>query len=1403
MADVHSPDTRPDTAWLWRALAHWAAEHGDPETGCQPLNGTVADWLGVVPASVTAWRKGDLWNLKWFGTVRSKVGCDPATCASPYADEDELGRMLVAADREEKNHRAPSSPRALPVPGGSPVRARPARVTAASVPATAPPHDEYETTRGALRKVDRVDRRTVSAWEAVVPLLDDPDRAAVSLRDVYVARRAHKVLTQGLRNQVVNRGPQGNAVLGEPGTGKSCVLWGVREELRAAGWTVVAVSSSALLGTPDHPADLRLQELLTALEAKLTGLDGRPPGRGRKPSARDGKPSGVRARQGTGPVALLLDTADLLLHDATRAGEDLLVRLVQEARALGVAVAVACRSAEARRLEDRERAGIEALLSKEHLEGYDDGRAAPDATQHVGAPWEPGSELDRAVEAHLRVFCRDPGRPSPRQGSDPGGTGPAEPLAQRMRSTLVYAAARGLPLGQLIRHPLSLRMLFDVYAPAGPRDKDLDVTDLFREYWDKRVIEDVRHAVLDDEPADEQARRDLSQEVRVLGLAMLRAGRPELHGADARTALVAHTAVKRRQDADKAVAVLLNRGVLRKIEGGRVAFHHQAFAEHAAGQALRSARRGLAATAGRVTEHPDDLLLAEAARHAFHIADREGAAGWYPALDTLMRHHHAATRLTALRIHAGLRHPPEDAVSLAVKTLRDADPWQTASYMTVLTGTSNPAPAAWPRTLRAIWDRQDSQERRRVLIAVTHLAHQQPGPVARFLSGLGLLDFTERENLNCLPFGRDLTLFLLGLHTAAPEKCATGVTRLLNAAATFRNKAVLLHTLVALAHLTARHPGRYAGHAARLPELLDGLHQAWQADLDKIIDAAAPAWATTLRAATATEIEDVVRTLAEGLKAAPPPPSGALRLRSLAEVLATGSPRLVQRCLDRLSDAATSPESAEPVAKYLLAPLLSQEPGVSGVGAARDWCRRRLSPTEDLDAARGATGVIVKALDANKAPLPAATVAACLPTPRDPDRCRDVTLRRWLSDPWPVSLTVAAAAGGHRAAERALDLHISMDPPATGAHAVRLREAMGRRAADHPGPLLARLQEDATRSGDLSGLKRLANLGPDMMTVVLDDPGHRETLLAIAKILRDSPTGLKATGVKLQTLATTQGGLLPVAVEETVELLTATRNGEVQRGVLSSVGEQLHRHAAHWHKQDPFGKLLPVLEAMQDRGREIRATAGPRYDHHARQFMLAANEGYLLQIALHAHFDDLTARPVDELLRALESLVFAELPLFLPPKDQEIALHAWRRRFEHLPHLCRRLAAEGHHRQARGLLDRVIDFANRVHPSGKGQWREGLANDWRRYLRVVSLEDRERLTDTILDLAIRDIPFAKQLVEVAGQSLGDVAPELYALMRDPDTPPALMPALRSTASWAGRAGHGAPWTEIYAEVAWE
>ncbi|MFJ8464258.1 hypothetical protein [Streptomyces swartbergensis] len=150
------------------------------------------------------------------------------------------------------------------------------------------------------------------------------------------------------------------------------------------------------------------------------------------------------------------------------------------------------------------------------------------------------------------------------------------------------------------------------------------------------------------------------------------------------------------------------------------------------------------------------------------------------------------------------------------------------------------------------------------------------------------------------------------------------------------------------------------------------------------------------------------------------------------------------------------------------------------------------------------------------------------------------------------------------------------------------------------------------------------------------------------------------------------------------------------------IGEQLHQQALLWRDQDPPARLEPVLRAVEERGGGARETAGPPYDHHGRQFMLVANEEYLLRIALHAHFDDIESRPVAEVLAPLEQLVFADLPVHLQEGGGEIALPAWRRRFEHLPHLCSRLAA----------VARVLDFTNGVHPSGKGKGKGKGGSAW-------------------------------------------------------------------------------------------
>jgi hypothetical protein len=107
---------------------------------------------------------------------------------------------------------------------------------------------------------------------------------------------------------------------------------------------------------------------------------------------------------------------------------------------------------------------------------------------------------------------------------------------------------------------------------------------------------------------------------------------------------------------------------------------------------------------------------------------------------------------------------------------------------------------------------------------------------------------------------------------------------------------------------------------------------------------------------------------------------------------------------------------------------------------------------------------------------------------------------------------------------------------------------------------------------------------------------------------------------------------------------------------------------------------------------------------------------------------------------------------------------------------------------------------NEADPRPQQKWRNPAANTWRPYLRILSRVERAVLKEVILDYAERDVWMARHLVEVAAQTLGDISPELYALMRHPNTPPTLLEPLRRTASWAGRGDFGTPWPDIFTRL---
>ncbi|MFC4512201.1 hypothetical protein [Streptomyces ehimensis] len=1352
---VH-PDA-PHSAWLWDALRHWGVHHGDPEHPWQLQTERIAEWLNCAKSTVTRWQlHGHLPKLAVFETVRREVGCG-ASCSSPYANLRELRVHYHSADAEQRDGKPPT-----------PMGAHHTNAAHGAARQNKPPN-----TSNVERAVLAEHERTVRTWEMVRPRLDNPSLPDVHLRDLYVRRSVQKEVYQHLLNQRLNSRSPGVAVLGDPGFGKSCVLWGVQNDLNQKGYSTLAISASALLSSPESHAVLSPEDLRRGVQAYRRRLQ----------SSHSGPPR----------LVLLLDTADLLLHD--RDGATLLDSVIQGVRECGVAVAVACRSTEARLLEELGPKGTVApLLKKFHLGGFDDG-LGPFRGHRPRRGWAQNSELDHAVDSYIRAFCPD----HVRSGAHPDATA-AQTLsgpAMQMRATLADAMARGLPLGELIRHPLSFRMIFDLYAPAGPRDKDLDVAGLFREYWENRVVRDRRHNLVDGSPpaTDPDAELDLSDAVCALGLAMLRAGKPDLPRADVMDILAKQCGSDLSNNVRRTLSVLLKRGVLRESSDHVLAFFHQAFAEHAAGRGLwRNGVSGLQAGANRVIKHPDDLFTAEAVRHGIHVADRDDAAGWYPALDSLMVDDHAAVRLTALRIHAGLRHSPSRAVDRGIKTLSTADSWQITSYLTVLTGTSRPAPHSWPKLLRTIWAGDSMADRRRVLVAVTHLAHQQPQEAAEFIEGIKLLSFLDADSLKCLPVGGELTMLLLGLDALSRDKTSAGCTRLIEAAVELGNKAVLEHSISALAHLTAEAPETYAPQAKLLPAKLAGLppNRLWTNALDDLITAAAQPWAIAHGGTKLSELCEIAEQCALALTESTTTPKERVFLRGLANLLSSRPSQVVRRILNIAitSQSTGHPASAADAAKYLLAPLLAQDES-TGAEAARKWCQSRLRPSSKAIFESGVAGTVAKALDTDKVPLPNTTIAACIGGDDRSAHPRPTSHKLWLAPPWPPALTAAAMAGGHPQATRAFEYHLTMSKPGIVGANTELREAIARRAVEVPEPLLDLLLKDARHSGDLQGLKRLSGLDEKLLAPLLSVSAQRATLLAIAQCLQES-AGSKEVGLRLEN----QVADFPT-VAETRERLTATTSSTLHRTIMRSTFERLTWEAEKWQGEDPLTALGPVLNEIRDSGQVVLSTGGP-YDNYGRQTLLAANEAHLLLIALHAHYGDLT----NEHLAELHKLVFAtDLGAFLPPDDQEAHPYNWRRRFEHLPHLGLRLAKAGKEHAARQLLNTAITTMNHDDPSGRAGWRERAASNWRPYLRVISHTDRAALTDTIRSYAHQDIFMARHLIEVAGQTLGDISNEIYDLMRDPAIPESLAPVLRQTASWAGRAERGVAWPEIFQELA--
>lgn len=280
------------------------------------------------------------------------------------------------------------------------------------------------------------------------------------------------------------------------------------------------------------------------------------------------------AAEGSTPI-VLIDTVDVPLN---KGGADVYVTsLVTELAIADVTVVAASRPGEARMLSAHKPYTI-------LLFDYSD------------------SEFPRAVAAYANAYVRD------------GSTLTAEAHAERV----LDAAAQGYPIKEICRNPLTLRMLYAIYAPQEINFPDVDVITLYREFWRRRVESDLRTNVT----PPRLGQTDLSDAAMRIATAMLVAGTPEL--PKDRLTRELQTEGLDRSDLER----LQGRGVVRVSHLAPdylVGFFHQTFFEHAAALAILrlGGPKAIAALAQRWLECDGNLFLGAVLERALVLSEYE------------------------------------------------------------------------------------------------------------------------------------------------------------------------------------------------------------------------------------------------------------------------------------------------------------------------------------------------------------------------------------------------------------------------------------------------------------------------------------------------------------------------------------------------------------------------------------------------------------------------------------------------------------------------------------------------------------------------------------------------------------------------------------------------------------
>ncbi|MEU6843535.1 hypothetical protein ABZ930_16835 [Streptomyces sp. NPDC046716] len=1188
---------------------------------------------------------------------------------------------------------------------------------------------------GELAKVRRLSAQAVEdAGLLMTPNSRFP--RGISLSDLHVPR--------GLEAVVLGRVPDRCAqlVVAEPGYGKTTVLWSLFHRLvEQEGTEPLFVKASFLLDAL-RPEDERSATALTV--AEITEALNR------------------CATEAT-PV-LLVDTLDLLMHSPE--GAALVARLIDAARHHAVSVVMCCRPGEAELLPfaDTDETEVDArdlfLRPPLRLGTYS------------------SDERATAVASHSRIYC-----PRAVHGPD---------AARQLELRIMGAVYQDLPLREVCDNPLTLRMLFDVYAPDPPV-RDIDVASLYDQVRRQRVEQDNR-AGHGDASRPERAARNLRGIAQALARYMLATNELEIDLPVAGHHLEELLPGRTWDDITDELDELERRGVVSTIAGTtRVRFFHQTFFEYMAADWLRTAGRAQELV-DRVLEHPTDLVLAAVAGQ---LVPREAPGRADRLLLPLLNDDRTAS--LALELYAQLRTLGE-AAPTARDRLRNLPADPVKRFLTVLPGIRHSRPDRWVADLTAVWERGEQPDadgravRIQLLESLCRLLRQHPAAAVELLDSLSCIPWLLTWNSRTLRSHDHLYLRLL--RAAFRDDLDWTLEQMKSFWLLFcgdRTPSGLADLMRAAAEEAARiEEAALATRARRLAathfeDLLDGsAEDLLGLELDAVEAALGALWAVSKTTAPAS---DRLRLALEAVSGGLSRPTDRAKLYGsglLATHLDEPAAEQVVRALFALDEPGAQTAALDMVVVPTLVDVGRGEHG----DRPRDSPFVRLIETSCAEALRLLPAPAYRDRRRTRPRLFLEAVWRARPAPGTllrilPDAPREV----WLDADGLAKLAVPGAAAGHPQAEGALHAWAT-DRAAHDACATQ-RQAPATFATDfvehvgaHPGLLVHPVEEALlTSSTNLLVTVLDSATSPEAAAVLAP---YEKRLRVLARTLTTSHPNHRRQGYRLLRAMTETAGWQP---PDSGVLADELRTGAapLRIAVLELIRTAVL--SGRWDHPD----LAPLLPVLIDR-------AAPAADHTPP----APADRNVAAMARHVWTTAVCRLTPVEDHRRVEAAYTALLPSILPssPADGPLVTEDIRE----LGRLIERMAPHDPGAAARLLLT-VSEALHAYDPRALKPKRE-IANRWSVPLRVLlaHLGGTGR-KDLVLGLVTQDVALARRTVEVFAQLQESSVAEPPAWFRELAHLPGLSPTLRQSVGnrlrMHARTRCGGPWPELLPEEASE